>query len=379
MYEDLIKDGLEQDAQAYLERIPVDKGKKANKELIAELKTFLADRDISQSEFARRLGVSPATLSQYLRNRYAGKVGEIENTVVNVMESMRRREDKDRSALFIMTSVAEKIGTLIVQTDGFSVDEGKIGLVVGDGGHGKSKCLEHFAEVNKNAVYVELDRAMTSTMIFAEIAKAMGLNSIGSMANVTRRIIDELKSRKLTLLIDEASFLKVKQLDMLRQVLTVKGGCPMILSGNRALLNTIMQPTTMQGYESLDQITSRLMGVVDLDKLAVEKGDDGKPRIYTSKDIRALYEYKGVTLSKGAVDTFRAICCSPRSGRLRICTLIVAALHTAKEVTKGGKIERVHIEAAIEQLQLPVKPFLPVHTERRNKQTRGASVAAAAG
>jgi len=119
------------------------------------------------------------------------------------------------------------------------------------------------------------------------------------------------------------------------------------LSGNSDLLKTIQQPTTRQGYESLDQFTSRLMQVLNLDSLAADK-DGG---LYSADDIRKLYEYGGVRLSRDGVRTLQKIARAPRTGRLRTCSLVVEALHTSR-VVKDLITGQMVIDAII-QLDLP--------------------------
>lgn len=348
-----IQRGLEHDARLVEERIPMAQ---KSKKLAAKLAEFMAQQEYSQRKIAKMIGVSPAVISLYLKGKYKGNLGDINNKVVHLINSITRREKRVKNKPFIDTTVAKAIGTLITQTEAFGDEEGKIGLVIGDGGHGKSHCMRQYAEANKNTIYVELDDAMTSTLIFAEIAKMLGIDSSGSLAIVTRRLIENLQNRHIIVMLDEASSLSVKQLNQLRQIIVVKARCPLILAGNKHLLSTVMQPTTRRGFESLDQFTSRLMGILDLDKIATDKGGG----LYTADDIRKLYEYGGVRLASGAVKTLQKIARTPRSGRLRTCSHIIAALHTSHVVDERGVIDSELIIAAIEQLDLPVKVYLPM-------------------
>jgi len=54
---------------------------------------------------------------------------------------------------------------------------------------------------------------------------------------------------------------------------------------------------------------------------------------------------------------------TPRSGRLRTCSHIIAALHTSRIVDQRGWVDASLIIAAIEQLDLPIKIWLPLITE----------------
>jgi len=375
MTENNIQRGLERDSQIIIERIPMDLTLQKARKIAGSLQAFLNERGWSQTKAAEAIGVSPTQISQFLAGKYKGNLTDLINKVVNLINSVSRRETRVKSKPFVDTSVAIKIRTLITQTESFSDknEEGKIGIIVGDGGHGKSHCMRQFAEANKNTVFVEFDDAMTSTMLFAEIAHKLGIDSSGSLANVTRRLIDNLQNRHIIIMLDEASSLTIKQLNQLRQIIVVKSRCPLVLAGNRHLLDTVMQPTTRRGYESLDQFTSRLMAVMDLDVKASNK-DGG---LYTAEDIRQLYEYGGIKITGDAVKTLQKICKTSRGGRLRTCGHIIAALHISSLVIREGIIDSELIIRAIEELDLPVKVRLPLMTKEEIEEEEQAQVAKA--
>jgi DNA transposition AAA+ family ATPase len=374
MTEKGIQKGLEQDAQLIKERIPMDLTKNKAAEIAASLRQFMVQRDYSQSRIAKMVGVSPPVINQFLSGKYEGDVETLVNKIVNLINSLSSRDRHIRGTKFISTTVARKIETLIENTDAFSSDEGKCGIITGDGGHGKTVCLKEYAKANKNTIYVQIDQAMHATRMFAEIAEELGLDSSGGLDSIARRLIANLQNRHVTVILDEASSLNVKQLDLLRQIIMVKCRCPLILAGNADLLKTVMQPTTRKGFESLDQFTSRLMQVLDLNAAASDK-DGG---LYSPDDIRKLFEYGGIKLATDAVSTLRRICKTPRTGRLRTCTHVISALHTAKPILEAEEIDAEDILAAIQQLNLQVRVWLPVTTTDRNDETEtqtGAKVA----
>jgi len=359
MNNDIIKD-LEHDAQVREERIPMAIDKKVAVGVAAQLRDFIGRQGITQTKLAQMLGVGSAKLNQFLRGKYTAQAGieELVNKGVQLIDSMARKERRVRQKPFIETTVAKAIGALIIQTEVLSDDEGKIGLLVGDGGHGKSVCLRQYAKANRNSIYAELDDSMTSTTMFAAIAEVVGVDSAGSLAKVAQRIIQSLVYRHVIIMLDEASGLSVKQLNQLRQIIVIKARCPLVLAGNADLLNTVMQPKTRRGCESLDQFTSRLSYILNLDKLA----DDSDSGLYTAQDVRALYEYGGIRLTADAVGLLRKICRTPRSGRLRTCSTVVAILHTSRACLRQKQINAAAIISAIEQRSLPVRAFMPFHT-----------------
>ena len=356
MKDNLIQKGLEQDARWIKERILMGAKFEKTQEAAKNLKAFLVEHNWTQAGVAAKLGVSTAVINQFLQDKYKGNTDELVNKVINLLNSLDRKERQHKKK-FIETAVAKEIFTLIVQTEACTEDEGKIGVVIGESGHGKSECLKAYAKANKNSIYIELDGGMNSTTLFSALADKLGLYTEGSLAVITRRVIDYLQNRHIILILDEASDLKIKQLSLLRQIVVIKCHCPLILSGNAALYKTIMRPPTRHGAESLDQFTSRLMQICNLDNQAADKSGG----LYTPEDIRKLYEYDGIRLTKDAVNKLKSICKTPLSGKLHICNVVIKALHTSGVVNKTKQITAQNIDDAIDQLNLPVRDRLAVH------------------
>jgi DNA transposition AAA+ family ATPase len=366
-----IQKGLEQDAQRIKERIPMDVTKATAEKTADSLRTLMSERQYSQADIARMLGISSAVISQFLAGKYKGNLEDLINKIDNLINSEDRRSRQTRGSQYVETTIAKKIGALIAHADAFSGEEGKIALIVGDSGCGKSCCLRAYAEANKNSIYIELDKAMHATMIFAAIAKKLRLDSSGSLSMVTQRVIDRLQNLHYIIILDESSSLNVSQLDLLRQIIAVKSRCPLILAGNGDLVKTIGLPQTKRGYESLDQFRSRLTRILDLNAMAGDK-DGG---LYTAEDIRKLYQYGGIRLADDAVKLLRKISRTPGTGRLRTCQHIIAALHTVSAVKEAQKIDAKLIMQAIEQLDLPVNLPVTIEESEPEETQQGAKVA----
>lgn len=372
--------GLEQDARVVEERMPMKLTGKRIAEVAEGLRKFLNNKGLTQADAARSIGVSGAQISQFIQGKYKGDLEGLVNKVVNYMNTTARQSrKKGKTPDYVQTTVARRIFTMIKQTEAFSDNvEAKMCLIIGDAGHGKSVCLREYAKANRNSVYVELDDTMSPTAVFAAIAKALTLDnklkidSSGSLRALSQRLVEKLANRMMTIMLDEAAGLKVHQLNQLRQVITVRCKCPLIISGNSHLLSTINQDVTKRGNESLDQFRSRLLGVLNLDELAAGRGDDGEGIIYTAKDIRTLYEQLGVKLSGDAVSTMQKICRTPQTGRLRTCSHIMMAICMSPIVKPGQTVDEKYIMSAIHELNLPVIDRLPMSAveERNQKQTK---------
>jgi len=356
VHNDEIKKGLEREAQIIQHRLPENVTAAEARGIAESLTVFMDRHGLSQAQVAKALAYSGSTISKFLAGTYKGDLQELANKIINFMNTVARRDEKRRP--FVQTTVAHKIGALITQTDAFSTEEGKIALIIGDSGHGKSVCLRQYSEANKNTIYVQLDQAMRSSLIFSEIARAVDIETFSWLSRISHSVIRKLRERHVIVILDEASSLKVPQLDLLRQIITVKSRCPLILAGNSDLLKTIMGPTVKKGYAALDQFRSRLMAILNLDELAIDDNDG----LYSAKEIRRLYEYGGIRLLDSAVSTLKRICMTPGTGRLRTCSHIITALHTSNVVTGKGFIDGSLIVAVIEQLDLPMRSLLPIAT-----------------
>ena len=351
-----IQRGLEADARAVEFRVSEKMDAAAMESFVADVKAFLAAHKITQAQLAKWINNHHVVVSQFLSGKYEGDLEKIAAKIAGVLNTVARKKRQAGREGYIETGTAKRIGTLITEVQAFGDEEGMIGLVVGDSGHGKSVCLRAYAAANKNSVYVAYDDCMRTLQLFAELARRLKVNAAGSLAELAARLVAAVKDRHLLIMIDEASGMDARLLNRLRQVLVVKGGCPLILAGNGDLLHTIRSRTGVAGAESLDQFNSRLMSVLNLDELAADPDDP----LYTAEDVRRLYEYGGIKLTRDAVDALRRLLAMPRSGRLRTAGVIVAALHMAAVIAERGVIDAEAILSAAVELALPICEMLPV-------------------
>ena len=364
-----LHNGMEQDARRIEVWMPNIKNPQEMKEFRGKVQKFLDKNHVTQKELGDRCGVSVTTINNFLHNKNPGDLKKLTQTLTDYINRFDRRSRREKGAGYIETSVAKAITTVIKNTETFTEpSEGKISLIVGDAGHGKSKCLQEYTKQHLNSIYIKLHTSISGKAMFAKIAEALGLDRHSTLDRLKETIGDHLAKREMTVLLDECSGLGVRQLDLLRQIIT-ENGCTLILAGNGHLLNTINQPTTRHGYECMDQLRSRMLRGLNLDEVAGE-GDRGG--LYTVGDIRQLYEYGGIRLSTDGAATLKQMCRMPQTGRLRTASVVVAAIHNSRQA-KTGKLKEINqalIISAIEQLGLPVASHLPMVIGRANTVAR---------
>lgn len=328
------------------------------KEFRGKVRKFLDANTITQKELAGKVGVSVTTLNLFLGGTYRGDSEKLVRKLVDFINRYERRRRTDTGGGYVATTVTKAILSVIRNTESFSLpQEGRISLIIGDAGTGKSACLQEYARTHSNIVYSKLHTRMSSKALFSKIADAMGLDGSATLKRLMEEISAHLTKRELTLLLDEASGLDVTRLDLLRQIIS-ENGSTLILAGNSHLLATIGS-ASRHGYESMDQFRSRMLTILNLDEAA--GGADGGG-MYTVADIRKLFEYGGIKLSTDGADTLKRICRTPQTGRLRTCSIIIAALHNSREARTGKMqtIDKGLILSAIRLLGLPIANRMPI-------------------
>lgn len=348
---------MEQDARRIEVWMPNMTNDNEIKEFRGKLRKFLAANAITQKELAGKIGISIAQLNLFLQDKYRGDCEKLVRKLVDYINRYERRQRTQTGDAYVETTVTKAILTVIANTESFSKpQEGCISAIIGDAGTGKTACLQAYAAAHPNAVYAKLHTRMSSKMLFGKIADAMGLDPNASLKRLMEDIVEHLKNREITLLLDEASGLDVTRLDLLRQIISEQGS-PMILAANSYLLLTI-NSKSRHGYEAMDQFQSRMLTVLNLDE-AAGSGDGGG--MYTVADMRRLFEYGGIKLTADGADTLKRICRAPQTGRLRTCGRIVTCIHNSREARTGNiqSIDKELIISAVKLLGLPVGKRLP--------------------
>ena len=380
MNERMLQKWMEQEAQKIMVRIPKNPHNPDELRLFIEtVKEFQKTTGISQTALATEIGVSPTSLSQFLAGKYPGKADSVIRGLTEYINRSCRRQRRSKEPDYVETTVAKRILGAIRVTEQFTSDrEGRICVIVGDAGHGKTKCLEQYARTNPLARYIKLCDKMSAAAMMSRIAAALKLDAEVGLKKLVDALTEYLAKREMTIILDEAAGLDVGRLNLLRQVI-VESGCTLVLAGNAHLLTTINQPMTRRGNECLDQFRSRMLTALNLDEMAAKSPGDGG--LYSVADIRRLYADGGIRLTGDAEGLLMSIARTPLTGRLRTCSVIIASINTSRQA-RSGKIEQIGaplILDTIGQLGLSVEPYLPAAIDRAAETTAAQAKAKTAG
>jgi DNA transposition AAA+ family ATPase len=114
---------------------------------------------------------------------------------------------------------------------GMAQDGSDIAVIVGDSGTGKTTALRSYAAESRSAILIEVDSSFTKNVLMEEIARALGLETKGSLTAVAARIVEALRGRDTVVLIDEADYLSDGSLELLRRVINDKAQTGVVLAG----------------------------------------------------------------------------------------------------------------------------------------------------
>lgn len=171
----------------------------------------------SQASLARRIGISQASLSQWMKKNYRGDMQAMANRIAKFFASkdfgMHTTELIVRPPEFYRTYTSE----LIWADLRYVHLSASIGLIIGDAGVGKTTTAKEYAKQYPNVWIVEASPATSTVLpLLREIGKTLDLDSAGSTkAKQESFILDKLRDTQGLLIIDQAHYLETAALQQL--------------------------------------------------------------------------------------------------------------------------------------------------------------------
>lgn len=195
-------------------------------EAIDGLKKYLADTGKTQTAVAKELDVSSGMLSAFLNGSYKAP----HMVIPKVQELLKIREKKKvapKEPEYKETSISR----IVINTIKYCHVQGKVGVVYGDAGIGKTMAFKQYLKENSLAVGITINPTYASiTGVNELLAEQLGVRERVSR-KITRDIIAKLKNSGRVIIIDEAQHLTTRTLNHLRCV-SDESGIGICLIGN---------------------------------------------------------------------------------------------------------------------------------------------------
>jgi DNA transposition AAA+ family ATPase len=304
------------------------------------LNQYKASNSFTWAKIARELGTyAESSLSLFAHAKYP-----VENSsqLLDTIERYARLVEARRAAIaqpgFVMTSIARTINSLIWETQLL----GRIGIIAGESGIGKSQAIRYHAADTPNAAYVVLHSYVsTAHALLPKMLAAIGRPEPRRVPPYVAydRLVEFTKGTSWFFLIDEAHHLQSKTLDMLR-CYQEEAGVALILGGNTELfqnaqwIDRIQQPSA-----AFTQFESRCAVRAHLTAADVKRGDV----------LAIAQQVVGVELTNACADMLLTQARNAVGGSIRTVVTVLQKAQAAHHRDPSKPLTREDIEAVIER------------------------------
>lgn len=175
------------------------------------MKKYIADTGKTQTAVAQELGISGGALSSFLSGTYKTS-HMIVPKVKNLMEINEKKQIVLSDPPYVETTVSRMVENAIK----YSHLRGKISVVYGDAGIGKTQAFRHYLKENNLAIGITISPTYASiTGVNELLAEQLGVRERVSR-KITAEIIARLRGSGRVIIIDEAQHLTVRALNHIR-------------------------------------------------------------------------------------------------------------------------------------------------------------------
>jgi len=212
--------------------------------LIGRLNSYMKSSNSTITELANQIGISRTALSQFLAGKYPSDPSRVEASakafLADKMPSPTPRLVQPALPSFFAGRDAREIVGLCDECQ----ERGKLGIVTGKTGYGKSHALRHYAKMQRVA-YIECDEAMGCKDMLEAIEEALGIPpQAGSIYRKKQGIIRFfLVNKGYLLIVDEADKLinkyTQKKMEILRSIYGSNSNVGLIIAGEPKLESLI--------------------------------------------------------------------------------------------------------------------------------------------
>lgn len=185
--------------------------------LQSQIKSLLEQKKYTMRGISTALGVSHATLSLWLNDKYTGNNNSLRDSVINFLERESERNAKPRSNQaipFCNTTAAQSAFNALRSCH----LNGEIGVITAEAGYGKTTACKAYTSRYRDAILIQADLSYSTRITMQQLHKKLNMNGEGSIHAMLTDIIDRLNESGRLLIIDEAEHLPVRALDLIRTI-----------------------------------------------------------------------------------------------------------------------------------------------------------------
>lgn len=212
--------------------------------LQAKLEDHLIKANISASQLAKAIGISPTRLSQYRSSTYTGDIEVIERALREYFLNFEESARVYRAGEYVETSISKGV----YQTIRLTHLQGGLSIEAGDAGIGKTMAAQKYVEDHPSAVYWCANTCTNSVSAFLKcFARLLNIEASGRKDDLWMRINDSLRGARKVLIIDESQHLPIKTVEAIRSFTDCNTNFGVCLIGN----HETVQRKGLPGYAQI--------------------------------------------------------------------------------------------------------------------------------
>lgn len=190
--------------------------------------TTMAKYDISQNTASKDIGYSSPVLSAYRKGTYNGVVAEVEEAIMRWVARVEQDHARKRVPITETDDLKQVVAAI-----NMAHTYHDIALITGDAGSGKTTAARFYREKNpRTTILIDVMSGMNRKMLVQEVAAQLGINYQRMQLNVLASYVgQELKSRDMVVILDEADYLKADALEFTRRFVYDLGDSGLVIIG----------------------------------------------------------------------------------------------------------------------------------------------------
>lgn len=195
-------------------------------EAIEGLRKYMEDTGKNQTTVAKELDISSSRMSSFLSGTY-----KTPHTVIPKVQELLQMREKKKVAPKEPEYRETSISMTVLNTIKYCHVQGKVGVVYGDAGIGKTMAFNQYLKENSLAVGITISPTYASiTGVNELLGEQLGVRERVAR-KITKEIVTKLKGSGRVIIIDEAQLLTTRTLNHLR-CLSDESGVGLCLIGN---------------------------------------------------------------------------------------------------------------------------------------------------
>jgi len=179
-----------------------------------ELRSYFDRTGATQTEVAKRIGLSSALVSQYLKNVYKGDINRLERTLQEFLRREKERNENRRKHFFVETKQSKEVLAVLNYAHLYT----SIGVVYGSAGLGKTESIKEYIRENGQVINITCSPVLNNAGILEEILEKLGKVITGGKRKMYKAVIDALRGSDILLVFDEAQHLNYKAIETIRSI-----------------------------------------------------------------------------------------------------------------------------------------------------------------